>query len=280
MDEGYIQGILIGVKSAEEASREAKDAQKDIDDTIKALQKTVNKLKSFKEQINKYEHLDDVDQIWEDLNNVVGDLGDVSDRLLSLDEYIKEELTILKEFKTQADSQKHIWEIDDIWKRLKTAEDSLSSAKKAINQNVEHIANGKEELYKLKSSLDALEHLNDIDDMWKNIQDAGAQQSKCMSDIERLDTKVVFIDEMSSLKHVKDIDDEWEFSHSISTNVDKLSSNVEKHDGIISEYEKRLQEGEDSKIQLTHKLKIAYIIAGSALGLSLLQMILSLVGVF
>ena len=37
LDKGYIQGILIGVKSAEEASKEAKAAQKDIDDTISKI---------------------------------------------------------------------------------------------------------------------------------------------------------------------------------------------------------------------------------------------------
>lgn len=70
LDKGYIQGILIGVKSAEEASKEAKAAQKDIDDTIKALKMTVQKLQEFKNQVKTYAHLDEIDELWSQVQNL------------------------------------------------------------------------------------------------------------------------------------------------------------------------------------------------------------------
>jgi hypothetical protein len=81
LDKGYIQGILIGVKSAEKASQEAKDAQKDIDDTIKALQITISKLKEFKDEVNRYKHLKDIDQLWGDIRQFETDLKNISKSL-------------------------------------------------------------------------------------------------------------------------------------------------------------------------------------------------------
>lgn len=81
LDKGYIQGILISVKSAEKASQEAKDAQKDINDTIKALQITINKLKEFKGEINQYAHLKDIDDIWCDIKRFGIELESISTEL-------------------------------------------------------------------------------------------------------------------------------------------------------------------------------------------------------
>ena len=162
LDKGYIQGILIGVKSAEEASREAKQAQADIDDTIKALGITIDKLKSFKDQINSYEHLKDVDQIWEDLGNAENDLNTVSDKVEGIDKFVKEEL-------------------------------------KSLN--------------KLKEK------------------------------------------------------------------IGPLSLDLDKNEKKISEYETRLQEAENEKEKIVQRLNIAYVIAGSALGLTVVQIVLLLIGV-
>ena len=65
LDKGYIQGILIGVKSAEKASQEAKAAQKDVDVTIRTLEATVKKLKSFKSEMDSIAHLRDTDAMWD-----------------------------------------------------------------------------------------------------------------------------------------------------------------------------------------------------------------------
>ncbi len=67
LDRDYIQAILIAVKSAEKASTEAKDAQRDIDITVDRLCQTVESYKRFKSKVESYEHLEDTDQMWNEL---------------------------------------------------------------------------------------------------------------------------------------------------------------------------------------------------------------------
>lgn len=81
LDKEYIESIIISVKSAEKASREAKAAQKDIDDTIKALQITISKLKEFRDEVNEYDHLKDIDEIWNYYHYLDGYLKDWSKNL-------------------------------------------------------------------------------------------------------------------------------------------------------------------------------------------------------
>lgn len=77
LDKDYIQGILLGIESAKEASLQAKEAseeakvaQKNIDATIETLILTVQKIQDFKNEINSYVHLNDVDLMWEKLNDI------------------------------------------------------------------------------------------------------------------------------------------------------------------------------------------------------------------
>lgn len=75
LDKGYIQGIIASVKSAEYASKEAKNAQKDIDDTFQLLQKVVSKLIQFKDDMKSHKHLDDIDDMWLDIQRINGQVG-------------------------------------------------------------------------------------------------------------------------------------------------------------------------------------------------------------
>ncbi|MDE7088776.1 MAG: hypothetical protein K2O54_01520, partial [Prevotella sp.] len=160
LDKGYIQGILIGVKSAEKASQEAKEAQKDIDDTIEALQKTITKLKEFKDEVNKNMHLDDIDQMW--------------------------------------------------------------------------------------------------------------------SDILQINS---FIVKLKELEHISDIDTVWEYSHSIGANTENLSNKLSEAEAEIKRCKESLVLHENEKTHMKQRINIAYIVAGSAMAISIIQMCLLFVGV-
>ena len=168
LDKGYIQGILIGVKSAEKASQEAKDAQKDINDTIKALQITINKLKEFKSEINQYAHLKDIDDIW-------------------------------------CDMQRFEIELEIISAELNT-------------QGVK-------------------------------------------------------------IGYFNDIDAEGEFSHGLIRNIEATDNKVLTVEKNIQKYGERLQKAEDENVQLKRKINTAYIVAGGAIVLSAIQLILQLAGI-
>lgn len=185
LDKGYIQGILIGVKSAEKASQEAKDAQKDINDTIKALQITINKLKEFKGEINRYAHLKDIDDIWCDIKRFEIELESISTELKTQSANFDKKISILEQVRTQ----------------------------------------------------------------------------------------------IEKTRHFNDIDAEWEFSHGLTKNIEATDNKVLTVEKNIQEYGERLQKTEDENVQLKSKINTAYIVAGGAMVLSVIQLILQLAGI-
>lgn len=279
LDRGYIQGILISVKSAEEASKEAKEAQKDINDTMKALKGTVSKLKSFKDEMKSYEHLKDVDQIWLDLEKFGSDLEDISARIESKEKALKSEILGLTNFTVKMKSQEHIGDIDELWNKVEESEKKIISSLEDINKITNDLKNADSILRELKKTIDGLEHLSDIDSMWKGIQEIEETIPQCISDIKRLNDDVSYLDEIRNIIHLKDIDEEWEYAHLLGGNLDKLSEDIIKMENDIVECQKQINTSEDENNRLKQRLKLAYIIAGGAFGLSVLQMILSVLGV-
>lgn len=96
LDESYIQGILISLKSAEEANRKAlkgiegvegnyaeivKD-QQDIKQLIDQNKQVLVILKNFKGKIDDLEHLFDIDQIFIEVNNLKDSQSDINETLL------------------------------------------------------------------------------------------------------------------------------------------------------------------------------------------------------
>lgn len=70
LDKDYIQAILVSIKSAQKAYEKANGARKDIEKTVEEQQKIIKVLQKFKEKLDKNEHLDDVDNLWQDNQNM------------------------------------------------------------------------------------------------------------------------------------------------------------------------------------------------------------------
>lgn len=226
LDKDYIQGILIGVKSAEKASAEAKTAQKDINDTIKALQITINKLKEFKDEIKRYSHLKDIDDMWDDIFQLDKDLNDLSE---------------------------------------KVKEQNFESSKKIIGLN------------RFKNKLEKYDHIHDVDDMWNDIYGTDGkleQLSKKHKEIssyltEKIGELTEWRDRIEQCEHIQDIEE----------NIDNKSSRISNIGEPLSNHEERLEFYERENSQLKKHINFAYIIAGSSLGISIIQIIMLLIGV-
>lgn len=82
LDKDYIQAILVSVKSAEKAYGKAKNVRKDIEQSIEEQHKIIKILEKFKIKLDKNEHLDDIDQLWQDsldMNNAIKSLREKVD---------------------------------------------------------------------------------------------------------------------------------------------------------------------------------------------------------
>lgn len=287
LDKGYIQGILIGMKSAEEASREAKVAQKDIDDTIKALRLTVQKLQEFKKQINAYAHIKDVDEMWDSLNEAVSNIillkTDIDATIIRLDE-ITEGFNI---YKGKLDGIKHIEDIDQMWDTVKNLKNQIFDQEKKLKEQIGIIQGNVSDLLDFTKSQS---HFYDIDKMWNSVCAIDTRINTCndknneiiLKQQEQNDSISILqasIKEFESQEHYKEIDKEWEYSHSLGERLEKEANRIEYGNGKLNEFENQIHTVENENVLLRRKISVAYIIAGGSIGLSVVQLILSMLGV-
>ena len=290
LDQGYIQGILIGVKSAEKASMEAKAAQKDVDNTIKALQKTIDKLKQFKDQVNRHKHLKDIDEIWSDVHRINGQIKDVSERIKKQEPQIKalstkinetvggmqEHIDNLTAYKDSLEKIEHISDVDSLWTDVEALKKTTSVLSESFESKAKDLTEG---LSEMKAFRESQKHFDSIDDMWERLKTSEKNVQRCIEDLSRLSNAVVFVESIKEMDHIKDVDDEWEYSHSLGEAVERLSGKVADADSTIAELKEKIAFFDEENILLRSRMKIAYAIAGGALGLSILQLILCLMGI-
>jgi len=96
LDKDYIQGILISTRASEEASRQAKEAAleakkntKDIKKAMEVQKITINSLNDFKNNIEKYENLENIDEIWSDIQTIKNDKINHDEKLNKLFKQVK-----------------------------------------------------------------------------------------------------------------------------------------------------------------------------------------------
>jgi hypothetical protein len=338
LDKGYIQGILIGVKSAERASQEAKDAQKDINDTIKALQITINKLKEFKGEINRYAHIKDIDDIWCDIQRFQIELESISTELKTQGANLDKKISILEQLKIRIEKTRHFNDIDSMWSTIKSQREEIGGFSRKLEELSGQLTEKINDMLAFKEEIERAEHINDIDSIWENTKNLQEEISRLSDNlekrIEKVETEISkiveitkgqshfgdidniweglqevqkavgfhsesvsryeeaqeridkelsdvndFISGIQRIEHFYDIDAEWEFSHGLIKNIEATDNKVLTVERNIQEYGERLQKTEDENAQLKSKINTAYIVAGGAILLSVVQLILQLAGI-
>lgn len=287
LDQGYIQGILIGVKSAEKASQEAKDAQKDVDDTIKALGKTINILKEFKDEVNSLEHLKDVDNIWNDvlqINNQIKALNkkidkqdpkiaNLSTKIDNAVNGLQSHIDVLLEYKGNLERIVHLSDIDSVWNDVNILKNQISDITKTFDSETTHI---KGELSELMSFSKSQKHFDSVDDMWDRLLSSEDNLQKCINELGRISNSYDFI---NNLNHINDIDEEWDYSHSLGMEIENLSGEIKKYDKDFEYLRSKIDSINSENLALKNKIKLAYIVTGIAMGVTLLQLVLSFMGI-
>lgn len=352
LDKGYIQGILIGVKSAEEASKEAKAAQKDIDNTIKALKLTVQKLQEFKNQVNNHVHLKDIDDMWRDLKSLIeyidtfssnlkkeyerldqkigefetykitlleiSHLKDVDEMWGTLDETVnkiaalkssiavqREEMDsqiekiqqAVKELNVFSKSQVHFGDVDNMWDEIGTINAKSQTYENNINEIIDkqqktdaQVEGVQQVINDLNAFSESQVHFADVDNMWdeiraintksqtyeSNMNEITVKQQKMGSLLEALHLSVEAFEQQ---EHAREIDIEWEYSHLIGEKLEKETERITDNQNELQQFKEQLQVIKSENSMLKNKISMAYIIAGGAIGISVIQLIVSVLGI-
>lgn len=246
LDKEYIQGILMSIKAAEEASKEAKDAQKEINKSIKVQKQTIEVLKNFKEKLDKYEHLEKVDDVWKYVQVFNEDIKNINHKIENIEQMSKNHFNSiikLNQFKKELNDLTYLKYIDELWEENNTSKINITSLsnkiidieKKIISQN--KILN---EFKNFKDKINKIKHVYDIDLMWKDIENIFGDIDNLnfqISDVKQLieiQNKNLpsinkFIETLSEYKHLHNIDQLWEehenSKNSISSLNDQLNNN-------------------------------------------------------
>ncbi len=237
LDKDYIQAILISIKAAEKANSEAKIAQKDIAQTIEVQKKTINVLNQFKTKIESYKHLSDVDNLWNGFKESQKEISDITSNISTVVVKTKDnsqKINVLNKLKDQIEEIKHLKNIDELWSSSLLLKKEVSSINKQIS-NITKFAQDQNELIEVLSefnnTLEGYEHLKDIDEIWNRCNDIDA--------------------DISSSKAI-----------------------TNRHEGQINSLINILQDTEkqnnESNEKIYKKLKLAYVLSGCSIGITII----------
>lgn len=246
LDKEYIQAILISLKAAEKASKEAKDAQKDINKTIEVQKQTIAVLKKFKEKLDKYEHLENVDEVWKDTQGFGKEFKSINSEIYDIKQIYEEHsnsILQLDQFKEELSKFKHLANIDVLWEGAQVFKRNINS----INEQIEDIkkilkVQGQEveALNQFIETISKHKYLNDIDQLWEDVQKSKSEFKLLKGKVEGLEKQL--------------------FATEQQMNEDKMN------------YESQIN-------TLFKKSKTAYVLAGGSIGIALLQLVLNVLGI-
>ena len=227
-------------------------------DQLAKLEQSIKSLQSFANSVYEYEHLEDLDDTWQQVQEMSRDVDKIQSR------------------------------IDDVVTDIASTTSMLEveSARLTAIQEIPHLNdlatmwNSVEKLNNFQNKINEQKHLGDIDSIWDELQREKQKVSETKTDVSSL---------KESLNSVKvDVSNIKEFNAQLKdqTHLFEIDSMREALDfanteiaNLKSDLEVKEQENIASILVLQGKIKAAYIISGGAIGLALLQLILNLMGV-
>lgn len=251
LDKDYIAGIVAAIKAAEEVSKREQKDRRDIQVMIKSHEGAVVVLKKFKEDIDKLKHLTDVDTAWEML--------------------VEQEKITKKydNFMTKLTALKHIEDVDTMWRQMNTLKEELDTLQKALNAQNQKIA-GLDD--KLQQTTEAQTQF---------IDNINLLLSESREDFQ----KRTFAFEEEQIKKVTDVDrrlsekiEQWTQEQTASQ-----ARIAEEQEAKWSEKEQFFTKEKETLAEeistLTQGIRMSQLVAGGAVAVSIVQLLLLLTGV-
>lgn len=247
LDKDYITSIVANVKAIEKTSNDVRvqqgtlkqhneklanqqsklDAhQTEIEKNVANISKIVVSLKDFKEKLEEFKHLGDIDVIWSDISKAQRELANIGTDINNAKAFMKdnsEAIKTLVQFKTRTDKIAHLKDLDKLWDDFKTARNELLTLKKDVGdicKKAEEQSKAIAVLCDFKDRIDNFKHLDDIDEMWHNVDELRIiaekksnelknLHSSIVTNFERIDSLVEFKSALERIEHLYDVDELW-----------------------------------------------------------------------
>ena len=241
----------------------------------------------FNTVLNAYTHLQDIDNMWDDLDDVKTNIKKINENI----QINQNELDTLA-----ATSSEYKESIDTLSKNLADIEEYAANSRNLIT-----------ELEVFMAKLSTLNHLMEVDKIWKQTEEHQLRINRVEQDgksyADKLNELMQVNDRMSESisLNARDINSLKEYQGKLATishldDVDSIWKDVEEHRSQLIEREKRdeelfatIQKNKDEvdkniadAVQtanavvesLSKKVKYAYWIAGGSAGLAIIELIL------
>ena len=248
LDNEYIKNIMQSLKKSNEAINKANLGLTEAEKRIEDIRATNGKLEVAQNNIKIIQ--DELEYAQKDL-----------DKHMEIQKKIVDGLTL---FKGKIDSYKHLKDIDNMWENLEKLVNKIPIISENINNIKIDVQKNISELNDIKRFKDKLEnykHLENIDNIWVNLQNLDSKIPTISGDINNIKIDVQknltelndirrFKDRLENYKHLEDIDKIWndldylrviKNKLEVVENLDKLTNDVEGLKKLNSNIELRLR---------------------------------------
>ena len=248
LDNEYIKNIMQSLKKSNEAINKANLGLTEAEKRIEDIRATNGKLEVAQNNIKIIQ--DELEYAQKDL-----------DKHMEIQKKIVDGLTL---FKGKIDSYKHLKDIDNMWENLEKLVNKIPIISENINNIKIDVQKNISELNDIKRFKDKLanyKHLENIDNIWVNLQNLDSKIPTISGDINNIKIDVQknltelndirrFKDRLENYKHLEDIDKIWndldylrviKNKLEVVENLDKLTNDVEGLKKLNSNIELRLR---------------------------------------
>lgn len=296
------------------ASQQSKlDAhQVEIEKNVANISKIVATLKVFKEKLEVYKHLTDIDKIWNDISEAKENLNVINNSMQNIDadiQNMQKHIDEVDAFISNINGYEHLQDVDEMWKSLATAHSTLKNISGTIELIQKGAAKHQEEINKILAFVEkvsSLEHLMDVDKLWslveeqklhlKDLDRINDEQTRQLESLSRENNKIAdkvsanensiknlneSINKINGMAHLEDVDSTWD---TVKEHSGQLTEMEKQNETIVTSVQKnkedvevKIVEANNAIASLTQKIKYAYLIAGGAAVLAIIELILLLV---
>ena len=220
-----------------------------------------------------------------------------------------ERLESVTAFTSALEKITHLQDVDEMWESLITAHEALKNIGSDIEALKKGAAKHQEEINKLLAfveKLSSLEHLMDVDKLWscteeqkhhlKEIDRISGEQAGRLESLASENDKIAkrvsaneqdiknlneSVNKFKDITHLDDVDSMWD---TVKEHSRQLIQIEKQNEAIVTsvqenkeDIEAKIVEANNAIASLTQKIKYAYLIAGGATGLAIIELILLLV---
>jgi|GEM_PF-420803 len=280
------------INEAKESINTIENSLQNIDADVLKMQEHIDGIDSFITILNGYTHLQDIDNMWDDLDAVKTNIKKINEDI----QIHQNELDTLA-----ATSAEYKESIDTLYKNLADAEEYAVNSRNLIT-----------ELEVFRAKVSALNHLMEVDEIWKQTEDHqlrinrveqdGKSHADKLNELMQVDDRMresigsnardinslkEYKDKLGTISHLDDVDSIWEDVEEHTYQLierekrdEELAATIQKNkDEVDKNIADAVQTANAAVESLTKKVKYAYWIAGGSSGLAIIELILLLMKV-